>query len=189
MKSKGFADYERGFVEAFNHFLAHEIRVPYTSKHGIIVTTGNMIFNRLTNGSFMQSMNFMDINRIRLAKYNTDNVYISSYGHILYNHPNGQLTAISTDNISEVGRNITVIPNNVYYQLNLDKYYVRRYSNTVDLAMRCFLDFFERTNESMCSSDMLFEQYLYALAADDTEVTSDPFTAGYQVATGYINSF
>ena len=189
IRAVGFADYERGFVGAFNDFLAHEILYPYTPKNGIILTSGNLISNRLTNDSFIQPTKFIDIKNLRLVRNNVDNVFISSYGHILYSHENGQLTTISTANITEAGRNITVIPNNIYYELNLGRHCVQRYNYTVNLAMRCFQDFFERAKEDAYTSDMLFKDYLYELVEDDRDAHFDPFTAGYQNATNYLDHF
>ena len=184
----GFAGYENGFMAAFNDFLAHEIRIPYTSKNGIIVSSGANMHTRLADKSFVPLVKFTDVNKIRLKRYNSDNVYITSYGNIVYNTGNNKLLMISTQNLSESGRNVTIIPTNVYYQLNLDRFDIKRDNNTVDLAMLCFLDFFERTNEPMCTSDMLFEDYVMSIQSEDQETMRDAYSAGYQVATEYISS-
>ena len=182
----GLHDYAQGIIDAFNHCLSH-VRSYITLKYGIILSNNYCIHNRLSANSFALYSND-EIGAVRLRKCNTDKIYISSYGDILYNDVTLQLSVISVQNTDENGCGVTIIPDRVYDQLQLYRYGICSQISTFNLAMQCFADFFEEANSEILTIDMIFNEYTEAIADEDILTINDPYGSGYQVAMDYISA-
>lgn len=181
----GLLDHEKGIIDAFNHCLSHT-RNNLTSKYGIILSNNYCIRNRLTVNSF--ALYGVGCNSVRLRKYNSDKVYISSYGDILYNGDTLQLSVISVQNIDENGCSVTIIPDRVYDQLQLYRYGICSQISTFNLAMQCFADFFEKAESEILTINTIFNEYVEAVADEDVITINDPYSSGYQMAMEYISA-
>lgn len=187
MSVNGLHDYEQGIIDAFNHCLAH-VRSDLTLKYGIILSNNYCIHNRLSVNSFSLYGVDTSADAVRLLKCNTDKIYISSYGDILYNDATLQLSVISVQNIDENGCGVTIIPDRVYNQLQLYRYGICSQISTFNLAMQCFADFFEEANSEILTIDMIFNEYTEAIADEDIVTMNYPYDGGYQVAMDYISA-
>lgn len=183
----GLLDYETGIIDAFNHCLSHT-RNYLTVKYGIILSNNYRIHNRLTANSFALYGADAGDNSVRLRKYNADKIYISSYGDILYNDDTLHLSVISTQCTDENGCSVTIIPDRVYNQLRLYRYCICPKIDTFNLAMQCFVDFFEQANSEIFTIDMIFNEYTEAIADEDIITANDPYSSGYQMAMEYISA-
>lgn len=182
----GLLEYEKGIIDAFNHCLSHT-RNDLTLKYGIILSNNNCIHNRLNTNSFTLYSTDVSGNYIRLRKYNNDKIYISSYGDILYSYDTLHLSVISVQSIDENGCSVTIIPDIVYDHLRLYRYGIRSKISTSNLAMQCFADFFEETDSEVLTINIIFDEYLEAIADEDVITINDPYGGGYQMAMEYIS--
>lgn len=183
----GLLEYEKGIIDAFNHCLSHT-RNDLTLKYGIILSSNNCIRNRLNTNSFTLYRADVGGNCLRLRKYNNDKIYISSYGDILYSYDTFHLSVISVQNIDENGCSVTIIPDIVYEHLRLYQYGIRSKISTSNLAMQCFADFFEETDSDVLTINIIFDEYLEAIADEDVITINDPYGGGYQMAMEYISA-
>ena len=183
----GLLEYEKGIIDAFNHCLSHT-RNDLTLKYGIILSNNNCIHNRLNTNSFTLYSTDVSGNYIRLRKYNNDKIYISSYGDILYNDDTLHLSVISAQNTDENGCSVTIIPDRVYEHLQLYRYGIRSKISTFNLAMQCFDDFFEKAESDVLTINIIFDEYLEAIADEDVITINDPYGSGYQMAMEYISA-
>lgn len=183
----GLLEYEKGIIDAFNHCLSHT-RNDLTLKYGIILSNNNCIHNRLNTNSFTLYRADVSDNCLRLRKYNNDKIYISSYGDILYSYDTLHLSVISVQNIDENGCSVTIIPDRVYEHLRLYQYGIRSKISTFDLAMQCFADFYEIVESDVLTTNIIFDEYLEAIADEDFITINDPYGSGYQMAMEYISA-
>ena len=183
----GYADFEYGVITAFNHCWAHEHNA-LTTPYGIIFSDNERLSQQLGPNSFKLAESIACVNWIRLRKYNSDNIYVTSYGDILYRDENLTLSVISVKNISEWGTNITIIPLEVYYRLGLYNYNIETVHNTVDLALSCFHDCFDYLHADNPSQYVLLEMYLIAISDNDFVTMNDPYSSGYQFTIDYLDS-
>lgn len=183
----GLRDYEEGIIHAFNHCFSH-VRNNLTLKYGIILSNDYCIHNRLSASSFALYGSEVCANAVRLRKYNSDKVYISSYGDILYSDDTLHLSVISVQSIDENGCSVTIIPDRIYDQLQLYRYGICSKISTFNLAMQCFADFFEQAESEILTIDIIFNEYTEAVADEDTITINDPYGSGYQMAMEYISA-
>ena len=183
----GLLDYGQGIIDAFNHCLSH-VRSNLTLKYGIILSNDYCIHNRLSASSFALYGSKISASAVRLRKYNSDKVYISSYGDILYSDDTLHLSVISVQNMDESGCSVTIIPDRVYDHLRLYRYGICSQISTFNLAMQCFADFFEEANSEILTIDMIFNEYTEAIADEDVITIKYPYDSGYQMAMEYISA-
>ena len=177
--------FEDGIIEAFNKLLSHHY-TSQTSRNGIVITTDKNINNRLiTNSNPLHPKNAVDnYSYIRLKKCD-DNIYISSYGDVLYRLNNNRLAVMSLMLDMETGGRIA----SVFKIDELKPIMVLKHLNeyrTIDLAMQCFIDIYYDAGIPVLTSDNITDTFI-CMCSTNSQMRIIPYSYGYDFAVDYIN--
>lgn len=177
--------FEDGIIEAFNKLLSHQYTAQ-TSRNSIIITTTKNINNRLIdNSNPLHPKNVVDnYSYIRLKKCD-DNIYISSYGDVLYRLHNNRLAVMSLMLDMENGGRIS----SVFRIDNLRPIMVLQCLNecrTIDLVMQCFIDIYYNAGIPALTSDNITDTFV-SMCNTNSQIRIVPYSYGYDFAVNYIN--